>query len=249
MAPNHSFDGDKLTSPYSCLVSGEYSDLTITCGSMTWKVHRVIICPRSPVLKSACTRGFKEATTMIINLKDDNPFAVNLMVDFLYTGDYVADIDADEPHRATRSNPDHPSTIGKLRTHAQLYCLADKYDIKALLEVARLKYQGCLQSGNVFNEFLSSIPEVYLPQASKTLRTVAITYARKYSTASYFKNREGSELKNAIKDTPEFGFDLLEAFITAPLRGKCRNCGPDQPAESLQARCGRCKLGGTTDTY
>lgn len=35
----------------------EYSDLTITCGPHTFRVHKAIVCPRSDYFKAACRKG------------------------------------------------------------------------------------------------------------------------------------------------------------------------------------------------
>lgn len=39
--------------------SPKYSDLTITCGSDKYLLHRAIICPRSKFFDKACDGGFK----------------------------------------------------------------------------------------------------------------------------------------------------------------------------------------------
>lgn len=42
--------------------SSKYSDLTIHCGSDVYKLHRVVICPRSDFFAAACDSGFKVHT-------------------------------------------------------------------------------------------------------------------------------------------------------------------------------------------
>ncbi|KAF2737119.1 hypothetical protein EJ04DRAFT_129332 [Polyplosphaeria fusca] len=69
------------------LFSGDYSDFTIVCGERTWKVHKAIICPRSDYFARAVTFG-KEAEDKCIDLVEDDPEVVGLMLEYFYTGDY-----------------------------------------------------------------------------------------------------------------------------------------------------------------
>ncbi|CAG8959317.1 hypothetical protein HYFRA_00013087 [Hymenoscyphus fraxineus] len=81
----------------SLLSDPEYSDLEIHCRREVFKVHRAIVCRQSKFLKAcmkATSGGFKanslkEAQEGIIDLPDDEPHVVGLLVQFLYTDDYV----------------------------------------------------------------------------------------------------------------------------------------------------------------
>ncbi|KAK2795846.1 hypothetical protein FQN52_003696 [Onygenales sp. PD_12] len=65
-----------------------YSDLTIVCGTKTFKVHRCIMCPRSGFFKAACDGRFREATSGVINLHEE-PVLVDKMIQYLYTLKYT----------------------------------------------------------------------------------------------------------------------------------------------------------------
>ncbi|KAG9647929.1 hypothetical protein KCU95_g15647, partial [Aureobasidium melanogenum] len=53
---------------------GDHADLTITCGSDTYKVHKAIVCSQSEFFKLACRKHtdfggeFKEAQSSIIEI-------------------------------------------------------------------------------------------------------------------------------------------------------------------------------------
>ncbi|KAI9832043.1 MAG: hypothetical protein M1819_004587 [Sarea resinae] len=68
--------------------TGQYSDLTIICGSRQFKVHRNIVCPQSKFFEVACNSGFKEASTGEILLPEDDPNEIEHLIAYLYTGKY-----------------------------------------------------------------------------------------------------------------------------------------------------------------
>ncbi|KIW91756.1 uncharacterized protein Z519_07724 [Cladophialophora bantiana CBS 173.52] len=72
------------------LRSEKYSDFTIACNGVEFKVHRAVVCPASPFLDSACNSGFQEATSRRIEFREDDPGIVARVVLFLYTSDYDA---------------------------------------------------------------------------------------------------------------------------------------------------------------
>jgi len=64
----------------SMFESGKYSDLTIVCGNKSYPVHRALLASRSSFFDGACRNAFKESSTGIIDLSEDDPEAVEHMV-------------------------------------------------------------------------------------------------------------------------------------------------------------------------
>jgi speckle-type POZ protein len=158
------------------------------------------------------------------------------MLTFLYTADYDLDTDRSD------SLP--------LQLHAQMYSLADKYQIPALMQLATKKYKQVLQIKPTFKDYFLSIPDIYTPQTSGTeLRALVVDYARRYLGRALGQEHLRTSLLEIIDEVPEYGFDVIETFAEAPIRGKCFSCGPDQGADPLQARCRKCGRGGVSDTY
>ncbi|KAH8634417.1 hypothetical protein IG631_09817 [Alternaria alternata] len=78
------------------LASGDYSDFTFTCGSDTYRVHKNIVCKRSGFFERAgrFPRPVgEEASEGKVDLPQDEPEIVRLLVQYLYENDYKVDFD------------------------------------------------------------------------------------------------------------------------------------------------------------
>jgi hypothetical protein len=121
----------------------QFSDFTITCEGRVFKVHRCFIAPHSRFFEKACSGMFKETQERKIDLKEDDPNMVELMIKFFYTFDY------DTPDQSGTSTHDIPNDteISPLGLHARLYTLADKYEVLALKSIALARFKkGLVES-------------------------------------------------------------------------------------------------------
>lgn len=73
------------------LESGEYSDFVVVCGGREFKVHRLVICPRSKYFHTMCKENFKEGIEQKLELVDEDPDVFKSVLTFLYTGIYETD--------------------------------------------------------------------------------------------------------------------------------------------------------------
>lgn len=77
-----------LVSLQGSLQTGNYSDLTVTCGQDIYKVHKVIICSRAVFFANAIKFPGKESEDDTIDLPEDEPEIIKLLMQYLYEGEY-----------------------------------------------------------------------------------------------------------------------------------------------------------------
>jgi hypothetical protein len=70
------------------LTAEAYSDMTIRCEGRDFKVHKVIMCTRSPVLRASMDSGCREAVESVYTIDRYPARMVDSMIKFCYTGSY-----------------------------------------------------------------------------------------------------------------------------------------------------------------
>lgn len=91
-----------------------FTDFIIKCAGTEHKFHRIIISASSRYFPRCCGGAFLEAGTQNIELRGDEPAAVERMIQFFYTHDY-----------------DDVATEGlnSIELNAQVYATAEKYEV------------------------------------------------------------------------------------------------------------------------
>ncbi|KAJ4245757.1 hypothetical protein NW762_013881 [Fusarium torreyae] len=145
--------------------SGDYSDFTLTCEAQSFKLHRVIVCPKSPVITRALEGNFEvgslstlsrttvsssegqEATSKVIRVEQFDLATVTRMIIFLYTGDYEFEPPCKDSKTSPDQSKDSSPTASKteddtgieLLGHLRMNSIADYYDIESLVKCANSK--------------------------------------------------------------------------------------------------------------
>ncbi|RDW88237.1 hypothetical protein BP6252_00269 [Coleophoma cylindrospora] len=219
--------------------SGKYTDLVIQCGKQAWKVHRAVICTQSKPLAAAIdvSYGFKESQTGRIALEDDHPSTVNLMIEWLYTSEYddnrgptsfesSGGVGPSDDSEDWRPVPYHPAkwyrydrALGvevfrpeALEINAEVYVIAEKYDIQPLKSLARERYEEVFVSVHR-KEFTTSFVHSLVILFDGTpegdgLRSFAFRAAARNS-ADLLQNEAFSQL---FMKRGEIAFDLFKSL-------------------------------------
>lgn len=173
--------------------SSDYSDFRVLCGSDVYHVHKAVVCSQSEFFAAACKFG-QEAAEGQINLTEDGPARVKAMIQYLYCLEY--DI------------PESENTEDKegLVFHAEMYSIADKYNIRGLKSLAQDLFQKSTKKTVVIKEFATAIRTVFetTVDEDRGLRDIVVEIMTKNMDLL-----DEPEIKEAVKETSSLAFELL----------------------------------------
>nr|XP_042910428.1 speckle-type POZ protein-like [Parasteatoda tepidariorum] len=119
----------------SLYTSGDLCDLEIRIGEDTLRVHKLILCARSPVFKAMMEHDFLESSSNSITITDCPTPSFVKFLKYLYTGEIEG---------------------GTIDTVMSLYSLGDKYDMPVLRESCSEMLQSKLSS----DEFVDDVANI-----------------------------------------------------------------------------------------
>ncbi|KAI0859965.1 hypothetical protein F4860DRAFT_481275 [Xylaria cubensis] len=189
---------------------GEYSDLTISCGQSRYRVHKALVCPQSNFFTAACGAGFKETRERIVDLPDDDPWAVKMMVHYFYHFEYDTQSvmeSSQNSSEATHASLGEASQIpSSLVLHAKIYALAEKYNICGLKDFALQEFKAAAAEHWATPGFLEAARVAYIStiEADRGLRDVVVTTFHRHSE---LLNQE--ETLSVLKESGMLAYDLL----------------------------------------
>ncbi|KAI4674179.1 uncharacterized protein J4E84_010792 [Alternaria hordeiaustralica] len=166
------------------LASGNFSDLTVTCGPDSYKVHKNVVCSRAEFFSRAVKFGGKETEQGSVDLPEDEPAIVKLMMQYIYQGEYDPALPDNELSGSTKITvPPTPTPPHKksrtarqlfLMIHAKLYEIADKYDVVGLKELVIEKFKRACHSFWNDPSFANAAHHVFstTPEHDKGLRDI-----------------------------------------------------------------------------
>ncbi|KAL8778190.1 MAG: hypothetical protein Q9213_007526 [Squamulea squamosa] len=221
--------------------SGGLEDLTISCGELQWKVHRIVVYSHSDWFRKACQPGFKEGKTALINLENENPALIAKLVEYLYGFDY--DDSDSEPNEVDQTDDKNnndddqdqpvPQTCGKLALHAAMYVTADKYDVSTLKVLALAKFSTALVDRWDKEDLSEVIRFVYENTVSSdrglrgSLVPILVQHKQKLRTDEAFMK--------LVETHGEFAVDLINAWTNPNQQDaqrsflQCRHCETLRP--------------------
>lgn len=236
-----------LDAHYRAFRDQKYSDLTIICGNEEFKVHRVLVCMRSPFFAAACDGNFMESQTGIVTLKEDDLETVKRMISYFYTLDYddfpnrssptikTSHLGSTPPQQGSqfcspkmifeRKFPPQPNKEilqAQIINNISVYSIAEKYGILELKLLARSKIVTLTNSSG----------EGYLPNFATILREILETTSQEkgdfcldlWHIAGHLCVRNSKdvlkdkECRSIIEEFPGFALTLLEVVDTVKMR-------------------------------
>ena len=151
----------------------------------------------------------QEGQSKRIELKEQNPYLAVRMLRHLYGFDYSG-------RKLSLHDEPETSHVSELCTHAQMYALADEYEIKDLKEEALWKFSQTLDAleghDDELKTALETVPLIYstTPDNDRGLRDVIVAYGAK--DLEHIKN--APELKSAVTLVPIYMIEVLPKFFT-----------------------------------
>ncbi|KAH7141754.1 BTB/POZ protein [Dactylonectria macrodidyma] len=185
------------------------SDVIITCEGKEFKVHGVILSAHSKFFAKALDGNWKESSERKIDIKDFDTSVVDAMLHFIYSFDYSNDYGT-----------------SSMVFDAQVYQIADKYDISALKAHAKDKFDAAITTGWSMDDFPLAVMVVYesTPSADRGLRDLVVETSRK-NIDQLLKLDGFCEL---IRKMSDFAADLIPFLCGKPSasigRYKCPSC-------------------------
>lgn len=146
--------------------------------------------------------------TSTVNLPDDDPFHVSLLLHFLYR------------QRYTRAVEDINDPTNKPRVHIHMYELGDKYDIPEL----SLYAAGCLEDivsfrwGQDLVHLLNAVHLVYErnPDITRKLRDIVLVAVVRRSTEIAADSEQRNRLVELVHEIEQFREELCLAQLYKP---------------------------------
>ncbi|KAI8938337.1 hypothetical protein NX059_005988 [Plenodomus lindquistii] len=186
----------------SLLASGKYSDLVITCGSDTYNVHESVVCSRSGFLERAERYPQEDGSlTGKVDLPEDDPAMIKLLVQYLYEGTYDlpeitpgpvptlssqfrrkirfitdshihAKADAGGTGQYARITDINPNML----LNAKMYELGDKYYVIGLQDLSRERFAYSCESSWDSDDFAPAAHYAFstTPDTDKGLRDIVV---------------------------------------------------------------------------
>ncbi|QDS69751.1 hypothetical protein FKW77_010140 [Venturia effusa] len=206
-----------LTVPRKSLMNKKYTDMYIRCKDGThFEVHKAVVCSLCKFFENACKKEWEQkivaenGTEMtLVNLADDEPFAVNAMIAFFYYHDY-------QSSRFSQNAPERLAAEWKAseaRCHIKIYVLADKFGIEGLKGTALAKLMASLSSARP-PDFHDVIRDVYNnTQDTDPIRTSISHYASRYASLEFAA--DDGKFDKLVVELPEFGRDLAKVLYVS----------------------------------
>ncbi|KAK8230736.1 hypothetical protein HDK77DRAFT_429278 [Phyllosticta capitalensis] len=197
---------------YSDFQRGTLSDLTIRASNAReWTVHKAVVVKGCEFFVHAVMSNFKETHTNVIEMVNDDPAAINALLEYLYVGDYSI-----------------PRLYGLqlLMMHTEVYIIGAIYCVPGLQELAYRRLVRLWLSKGVFCHGMAPfiVKRIYeaLPDTDTSLRM------REFLSCMSAIHLPGLLVQpmfgNLMATFSAFREDVANALVKVDTGRKCRAC-------------------------
>ena len=175
----------------------------------------------------------QETESNIIDLSHDTKPVVFRMVEFLYRGDYE-ELDHPDYQAIDKNIPDSSKTLQAV-LHADMFTVADKYNIVALGETAKEKFEGAIWSlRNCY--YLEVIKYVYstTSESDRSLRDAIVRETRRRGSKILKETGLKPSLEELVSTTPQFAWDLFHNSLQATSVGQESDPSSERPRPNAE---------------
>jgi hypothetical protein len=235
---------DEATTGLHLLKYGTFSDLTITCQSTTFRVHKCYLLAKGgDFFQSTICGGFAECHTSVIDLPEDDPEILARLLLCVYTGQYASGCLPESGSQlpgltdiSTTTQSDLQQASDIVMVHIKIFAAAVKYGIPVLRDQARKSFaqtfgrsfeEECFEKVPHLQALISAVYST-TPSHESELRDLCVIAAiHERDTCKGCKGIGSSTLLDTLEAVPEFCMDMACCWSdgTSPPKYKCTSCG------------------------
>ncbi|KAL8646645.1 MAG: hypothetical protein Q9210_006013 [Variospora velana] len=190
----------------------QFADLIITCAGRRFYCEQAVVCSQSEYFQEKCLAYWHRTSRKSIDLPNNDPHLINLMLEFLYTVAYESKEGTD-----TIFHLNHPRHI--LKIHLALYAIGDEFGIPTLCSYSATRFYRTLLQERDPKDVLECIRLVYESAAdARPLRIRAIAVLVRRPRVITARAEERSIFIRLMEHVKLFRNDYLEARLVEDLR-------------------------------
>ncbi|KPI44076.1 uncharacterized protein AB675_6367 [Cyphellophora attinorum] len=219
---------------------GTFSDLTITCQSTTFKVHKCYLLARGgSFFQTAICGEFVEGHTSVIDLPEDDPDILARLLLYVYAGQYEFGCPQESGSQlpalrniSTTFKLDLPQVFDIVMVHIKIFAAAVKYDITPLRDQARKCFvhsfgqraeQVCFDKFPRLQDLISAVYNT-TPSHESELRDLCVIEAmHERENCKECRDVGSTTLLDTFEAVPEFCADMACCWCDS-LEGPAYNC-------------------------
>ncbi|KAF2493690.1 hypothetical protein BU16DRAFT_527918 [Lophium mytilinum] len=205
------------------LNNGEYSDLQVRCGSITYKVHRLVLCSQIEFFRKACSAYWREGQECVVNLNHDNAYAVDALLRYAYSG--KCDIFAESV-----------ASSRKALHYVQTYAIGAKYEVTGLQNLAK-DYLRPLIEAHGGEEWLADVIRLVYETTISTdrgLRDIVVDFV--VENHNIFAEQSDDDPIPTVME--ELGAFSRDCFVRMSRGKKVAN----HALKTVEWKCGGCRM-------